>query len=199
VSKDHPPPLVPSEGQNIMGAGPVAQLKRGQSPLTQPNAPGPTLLGLLSLLPPQFRWTFKHFFSYPTTFAPLVASTTQQSQIQADSGSHFIITYATCICVDAATNLIQQAFIPQLVMLIDSSSQAQLFQQAMHAMAVYGDATAPGVFAIPYILNPASTLTVQHQNQDTVNVNDYIAFVGFKSYPNSDVRNPSNNPYAVGA
>jgi hypothetical protein len=172
------------------------QLKHGQSPLTQPNAPGPTLLGLLSLLPPQFRWTFKHFFSYATTFAPLTASTTLQSQIVIDSGSHFIITYATCIAVDS-TYLTQLAFIPQLVQLNDSSSQSNLFSQQMHAMAVYGDATNPGIFAIPYIFKPSATLTVNQQNQAAVDAYDYIAFCGMKSYPGTDVRNPQYDPYKV--
>lgn len=180
-----------------MGATPIVQQKMGQSPLTQPNAPATTLLGLLSLLPPQFRWTFKHFFSYVTSFVPLAASTTQQTQITIDSGSHFIITYATCIVVDT-TNLIQQTFIPQLVQLFDSSAQSSLFSGQMHAMAVYGDATQPGIFAIPYVFKPSATLTVQHQNQDSVAVNDYVAFNGFKSYPNTDMRNKDFDPYKVG-
>lgn len=175
-----------------MGASPVQQLQHGQSPLSQPNAPGPTLLGLLSLLPPQFRWTYKHFYSYPTSFTPLTGSATLSSQITIDSGSHFLITYATCIVVDT-TNLVQQSFIPQLVQMTDSSSQSQLFQQQMHAMAVYGDASNPGIFAIPYILTPACTFTVQHQNQDSTNVNVYIGFNGMKSYQSLDVRNMNFN------
>lgn len=174
-----------------MGASPADQIRRGQSPLAAPNQPGPTLLGLLSLLAPQFRWTLKTFYSYPTFFNPLTASVTLTNQIQIDSQSHFILTYATCIVTDA-TNLIQIPFIPQLVQFIDSSSQSQLFQQATHAMNVYGDASQPGIFAIPYPISPSATFSVQHQNLEATNRLTFVALNGFKSYPGTDTR--ARNP-----
>lgn len=168
-------------------SSPITELQHGQSPLAGPNNPGPTLLGLLSLLPPQFRWTLKTFYSYPTLFNPLTASTTQTNQIQIDSASHFVVTYATCTVTDTAyTTLL--SFIPQLVQMIDSSSQSQLFQQATHAMNVYGDASNPGIFAIPYPISPSATFSIQHQNLEATNRLVYVALNGFKSYPKTDVR-----------
>jgi hypothetical protein len=170
-----------------MGASPIHQLQRGQSPVTQPNAPGPTLLGLLSLLPPQFRWTYKTYWGYPVNFLPLVASTTDQRQITIDSQSHFIQTYACCIVTDT-TDLIQVAFIPQLVQVSDSGSQSTFWLTPPHAMAFYGDASQPGVMAIPYIFAPAVTVTIQHQNLQATNSNVRVLFSGMKSYPGTDTR-----------
>ena len=166
---------------------PVTQMQRGQDPMTNAMSPGPTLLGLLSLLPPQFRWTLKNFYSYPTFFNPLTASTTLTNTIQIDSASHFIITYALCTCTDTS-NATQLSFISQLVQMIDSSSQSQLFQQQTHAMNVYGDASNPGIFAIPYPISPSATFSIQHQNLEATNRNVYVALCGFKSYPKTDVR-----------
>lgn len=172
-----------------MGAGPVEQLRRGQSPMTQANAPGPTLLGLLSLLPPNYRWTMKRFYGYPTEFLPLTASTTLTNQIGIQADSDFIITYATCIVTDT-TNLIQLPFIPQLVQLQDAAAGSNFFLIPEHAMNVYGDATQPGIFAVPYVMRASSTLSVQHQNLEATNRNVRIAFQGFKSWPGTDTRDP---------
>lgn len=172
-----------------MGASPHEQIRRGQSPGAQANSPGPTLLGFLSLLPPQFRWTIKNFYGYNTTFSPLSASSTATKQIAIASDSHFIICYATCIVTDTA-NTTQIPFIPQLVMLTDSAAQSNLFLSAVHAMSLYGDASNPGVLSVPYILSPSTTLGVQHQNQEATDRNVYVAFYGLKSYPNTDTRDP---------
>lgn len=170
-----------------MGASPQTQLQRGQSPAAGPNNPGPTLLGLLSLLPPNFRWTLKNLYAYNTNFLPLTASQTQTNNIAIASDSHFIITYATCIVTDTA-NTTQISFIPQLVQLTDSSAQSNLFLSPVHAMALYGDASSPGVFAIPYIFSPGTTLGVQHQDLSGTSYNTRVAFFGFKSYPGTDTR-----------
>lgn len=170
-----------------MGASPQEQIRRGQSPAAQANSPGPTLLGFLSLLPPQFRWTVKNFYGYNTSFLPLTASLTLTKQIAIASDSHFIICYATCIVTDTA-NTTQLAFIPQLITLQDSAAQSNLFLSAVHAMSLYGDASAPGVLSVPYILSPATTLGVTHQNQEATDRNVYVSFYGLKSYPGTDTR-----------
>lgn len=169
---------------------PATQLQRAESAgVGASQSPGPTLLGQLSLLPPQFRWTYKTAIWYPTAFSTLGASATQQSPIQIDSQSHFILCFAGCIVTDT-TFLIQLAFIPQLVQIMDSAGQTNLFQSAtgIHANLVYGDAQNPGIFAVPYIFAPGGTLTVQHQNQEAVARQVYISFSGFKSYPKTDTR-----------
>ncbi len=175
---------------------PARELGRGQSPLAGPNNPGPTLLGLLSLLPPNFRWTFKHFFSYTTSFIPIAASATEQKQIIVDSSSHFIITYAQSTVIDTA-NTTLLSFVPQLVQFVDSSSQSNVFSNATHAQNVFGDATNPGIFAIPYILVPSATWTTILTNQEATARNVYLAFCGMKSYQGTDVREERYNPYIV--
>lgn len=179
-----------------MGVSPIEQERYGQSPLTQANAPGPTLLGLLSLLPPQYRWTLKQFFAYTCNFLPLTASSTQTQQIGIQSDADFIITYALAIVTDT-TNLIKLPFVPQLVTLQDSAAGLNLFSAAVHADAVFGDASNPGIFAVPYVMQRTATLSVQLQNLEATDRNVRISFCGFKSYPGTDVRNPrwqSNDP-----
>lgn len=166
---------------------PQTQRRMGNEPMANTQSPAPTLLGLLSLLPPQFRWTRKNFYGYPTEFLPLTASLTLTNQIGIQSDSDFIITYATCIVTDT-TNLIQLSFIPQLVQLQDAAAGQSFFLIPVHAMNVYGDASAPGIFAVPYVMRAASTLSVQHQNLEATNRNVRCAFMGFKSYPGTDTR-----------
>lgn len=170
-----------------MGASPIEQTRYGQSPLTQTNAPGPTLLGLLSLLEPQFRWTVKRFYGYVTEFLTLGASATATNQIGIQADTDFIITYATCIVTDS-TNLIQLPFIPQLVQLQDAAAGSNFFLLPEHAMNVYGDAANPGIFAVPYVMRASSTLSVQHQNLEATARNVRCAFQGFKSWPGTDTR-----------
>ena len=170
--------------------GPRGDLSRGQFPATSPTQPaGPTLLGLLSLLEPQYRWTRKTFFGYVTEFLTLGVSATVTNQVGIQSDSDFLITYATCIVTDT-TNLIQLPFIPQLVQLYDSAAGVSFFLLPEHAMNVYGDAMNPGIFAIPYVMRAASTLGVQHQNLEATARNVRCAFNGFRSYPGTDTRDP---------
>lgn len=170
-----------------MGASPSEQLRRGQSPLSQANAPGPTLLGLLSLLPPQYRWTLKNFYTYIAEFLPLTASLTLTRQVGIAADSDFIVTYASAIVTDTL-NTTQLGFVPQLVQLQDAAAGANFFLQPAHFMNVYGDATSPGIFAIPYVMRASGTLSVQHQNLEATDRNVRIAFPGFKSYPDTDTR-----------
>jgi hypothetical protein len=172
-----------------MGASPIDQARRGESAVANINSPGPTLLGLLSLLPPEFRWTLKNFYAYVAEMLPLVASATQNVPVGIQQDSDFIISYPTCIVTDV-TNLIQVPFIPQLVQLQDAAAGASFFLNPMHAMNVYGDASQPGVFAIPYVMGRSSTLSVIHQNLEATNRNVRCSFSGFKSYPGTDTRDP---------
>lgn len=162
---------------------PQADIKRGGFP----GSTGPTLMGLLSLLPPQYRWTRKNFFSYVTEFLPLTASLTITNSISIQGDSDFIITFATAVVTDT-TNLIQLAFVPQLVQLTDAASGTALFSQPVHFMNVYGDAMNPGIFANPQVMRAATTLQVAHQNLEATNRNVRVAFNGFRSYPGTDTR-----------
>lgn len=168
---------------------PVQETRFGQSPLANPGAPGPTLLGLLSLLPPEFRWTLKNFYGYVAEFLPLTANLTQNVPVGIQQDSDFIITYATCTVTDV-TNLISPAFVPQLVQLQDAAAGASFFLLPSHFMNVYGDAATPGIFAVPYVMGRSSTLTVIHTNLEAVNRNVRSTFNGFKSYPGTDTRDP---------
>ena len=168
---------------------PRAQMAGGEHPMSNASSPGPTLLGLLSLLAPQFRWTVKTFYSYPGSMLPLAASDTDNIQNTIDSETHFIFTYAQCIVTDT-TNLVQLTFIPQLVQWRDSSAQNELFQESTHAMNVYGDGSNPGIMALPYPVSPSATFTIQHQNLEATDRNVYVAMNGFNSWPGTDTRDP---------
>jgi hypothetical protein len=168
---------------------PVQETRYGNSPLANPSAPGPIFLGLLSLLPPEFRWTLKNFYGYVAEFLPLVAATTQNAAIGIQQDSDFVITYATSIVTDVA-NLVALSFVPQLVQLQDAAAGASFFLTPSHFMNVYGDAANPGIFAVPYIMGRSSTLTVMHTNLEAVNRNVRCTFNGFKTYPGTDTRDP---------
>ena len=165
---------------------PAADLRNGGSG-TPAAPPGPTLLGVLSLLPPPYRWTRKNFFGYVTEFLTLAASGTAQNVIGIAGDSDFIITFATCIVTDS-TNLVQLPFIPQLVQLTDQAAGMAFFLLPEHANNVYGDAQNPGIFASPYVMRQATSLAVQHQNLEATARNVRCAFNGFKSYPGTDTR-----------
>jgi hypothetical protein len=164
---------------------PATDLRQGGSGTVAP--PGPTLLGLLSLLQPQYRWTRKNFFGYVTEFLPLTASLAITNTIAIAGDSDFLITFATCVLTDT-TNLVQQPFIPQLVQLTDSAAGMAFFLLPEHANNVYGDAQNPGIFAAPYVMRQATSLAVQHTNLEATNRNVRVAFNGFKSYPGTDTR-----------
>ena len=165
---------------------PAQDLRNGGAGTPIPP-PGPTLLGLLSLLQPQFRWTRKNFFGYVTEFLPLTASISLTQPIGIASDSDFIITFATAI-VTTTDNLTQLPFVPQTVQLTDSSVGMAFFQLPEHFNNVYGDSQNPGIFASPYVMRQASTLAVTHLNLEATNRNVRVAFNGFKSYPDTDTR-----------
>ncbi len=164
---------------------PATDLQRGGSGMPAP--PGPTLLGVLSLLPPQYRWTRKRYFGYGTNFLSLTASLTLQNVIAIAGDSDFIITFAEAIVTDT-TDLINLPFIPQLVQLTDQAAGLAFFLIPLHANTVYGDAQNPGIFASPYVMRQATSLAVQHQNLEATNRNVRVAFNGFKSWPGTDTR-----------
>ena len=147
------------------------------------------MLGLLSLLEPQYRWTSKNFFNYSGSFLPLTASLTLQTTLGIASDTDFIATFASAISTDA-TNLILDAFIAQLVQWSDTASGYNYFLAPTHAELVYGSGGTPGVMAIPMILTRGTQLQVQHQNLAAVNKNVYFSIFGFKSRPGTDTRNP---------
>jgi len=165
---------------------PVTDLQRGGAGTPLPP-PGPTLLGLLSLLQPQYRWTRKMYFVYGTDFNTLAGSTTTTNTIGIAGDSDFIVTFANCIVTDS-TQLIQLPFIPQLVQLTDSSLGMAFFLTPQHANNVYGDGMNPGIFPSPYVLRQATSLAVQHQNLETTARVVRCGFMGFKSYPQTDTR-----------
>jgi hypothetical protein len=169
-----------------MGASVQAQVQRGG----YPNAKeGPTLLGTLSLLEPQFRWTRKNFFGYVTEFLTLGASATVTNSVTIQGDSDFIITYATAIVTDSA-NTTQVSFPPQLVQLTDAAAGVNFFLLPEHFLNVYGDAQNPGIFSDPIVMRAATTLQVQHQNLEAVARNVRCAFNGMRSYPGTDTRDP---------
>lgn len=156
-------------------------------PLAQP---GPTLLGVLSTLPPQFRWTRKNFFGYTAEFLTLAASGTETKAIAIQGDSDFILSYAEAIVTDS-TNLIQLAFVPQLVQLTDAAAGVNYFLSPEHFNSVYGDAQNPGIFPTPIILRAATSMNVTHQNLEATARNVRCAFNGIRSYPGTDTRDPS--------
>ena len=164
---------------------PTQDMRNGGGPAAA--MPGPTLLGLLSLLQPQYRWTRKLDFAYVTEFLPLTANLAIQNTIGIAGDSDFIIVFANCIVTDV-TNLIQLPFIPQLVQLIDSAAGVSFFSQPKHAMLVYGEAATPGISSSPIVMRQATQLAVQHTNLEAVNRNVRCSFDGFKSYPGTDTR-----------
>jgi len=176
-----------------MTGPPAVRAARGNIPMGNDGG-GPTMLPLIALLPPQFMYTYKYFGSYPTSFQPLTASLTLTSQITIEVSTDFIVTYAMCTTLDTA-NAVVQALNPVLVQFTDGASQASLFQQPTHALNVYGDASNPGIFAMPYVITRSSTFTIQHQNQVATSINQYIALVGFKSLAGSNINDPRYNPF----
>ena len=149
--------------------------------------PGPTLLGLLSLLQPQYRWTRKNYFIYGVEFNTLGASATVVQTIGIAGDSDFIMTFANAICTDT-TNLIQLPFVPQLVQLTDSAAGMAFYLIPQHFNVVYGDSNNPGVFPSPYVMRQATSLAVQHQNFEATARIVRTSFQGFKSYPGTDTR-----------
>ncbi len=173
--------------------GPAVRAQRGNIPMGSDGG-GPTLLPLIALLPPQFMFTYKYFGSYPVSFQPLTASQTLTVQLTIEVQSDFIMTYAMCTTLDT-TNAQLQPFNPCLVQFTDGASQASVFQAPTHAANVYGDATNPGIFAMPYVISRSATFTVQHQNQIATSLNQFIALTGFKSLAGSNINDPKYNPY----
>lgn len=165
---------------------PATDLARGGAG-TPLGPPGPTLLGLLSLLQPQYRWTRKNFFGYGTEFLPLTASTTIQNTVAIAGDSDFIITFAEAVTT-TTDNLTLMPFAPQLVQLTDSAAGMAFFLLPQHYVNIYGDAMNPGIFSSPYVMRQATSLAVQHQNLEATNRNVRVSFNGFKSYPNTDTR-----------
>lgn len=156
--------------------------------MTGPDSDSSPLIGLLSLLPKQYWWTYKSEFTYGTSFVPLTASLTLTSNIVIDGQTDFIVTFGMLEVRDT-TNLILLSFWPQLVKLYDGAAQSQLMSAALPASHVYGGSLeTPGIFATPYVFTRSTTLTVEHQNQEAVNRNVWASFAGFKSVPGSDTR-----------
>lgn len=156
-------------------------------PLAQP---GPTLLGVLSTLPPKFRWTVKSFFGYVTEFLTLAASGTATLAVNIQGDTDFILSYAEAVVTDS-TNLIQLAFVPQLVQLQDAAAGINFFQSPEHFNSVYGDAQNPGIFPTPIILRAATSMNVTHQNLEATARNVRCAFNGLRSRPGTDTRDPN--------
>lgn len=173
---------------------PAMMNQRGFSQFADDGAAGPTMLGLLSLLPPQFKETYKYFGAYSVAFQPLAASATDVKQYTVDIQTDFIITYMMCATLNTANDTVQ-AFPPVLVQITDSATTATLFQSAMHALNVYGDANAPGILAMPYVAARAVTITTQHQNQLATAINQYVTHAGFKSVVGSNLNDPRYNPF----
>jgi hypothetical protein len=172
-----------------MGSAVMSE-QRGQGPpLASPSGGSFTLLGLLSLLEPQFRWTSKAFFGYGTEFLTLGASKTVQNVIAIAGDTDFIITFAMARATDS-TDLILLPFVPQLVQLTDQSSGIAMFLLPAHFDLVYGDAQNPGIFAVPRVMRQATTLAVQHQNLEATARNVRCSYFGFKSFPGTDTRDP---------
>lgn len=167
---------------------PVQDMRRGGS-----NGgiapPGPTLLGLLSLLQPQYRWTRKMFFGYGVEFLPLTASVALQQTVAIAGDSDFIITFAEAITT-TTDNLTQLPFSPQTVQLQDTAAGLAFFLLPVHFNLVYGDAMNPGIFSSPYVMRQATQLAVTHLNLEATNRNVRATFFGFKSYPGTDTRLP---------
>lgn len=163
---------------------PLAELQRGGYPQ---GSPGPTLLGTMSLLEPQFRWTRKNTFGYVTEFLTLAASTTTTNTIAIQGDSDFIVAYAEAIVTDS-NNTTLLSFVPQLVQLTDGASGMALFSSPAHFHLVYGDASNPGIFADPMVMRAAGILQVQHQNLEATARNVRCLFQGFRSYPGTDTR-----------
>lgn len=177
-----------------MTGQPYTLNQRGFAPFADDGGAGPTMLGLLSLLPPQFKDTFKYFGAYSVSFQPLAASATDTKQYNVDIQTDFIITYLMCATLNT-TNDTVQAFTPALVQITDSATTSTLFQQPMHALNVYGDANAPGILAMPYVAARAVTITVQHQNQIATALNQYVTHAGFKSVVGSNLNDARYNPF----
>jgi hypothetical protein len=166
--------------------GPQAERARGGYPNTQ----GPTLLGVLSLLEPQFRWTRKTNFGYVTEFLTLGASATTTNSISIQGDSDFIVSYAESIVTDSGnTSLL--SFVPQLVQLTDAAAGTAFFSSPAHFHNVYGDAQNPGIFADPIVMRAATTLQVRHENLEATARNVRCLFQGFRSYPQTDTRDPN--------
>lgn len=151
--------------------------------------PGPTLLGLLSLLQPQFRWTRKNFFGYGVEFLPLTASISSAQTVAIAGDSDFIITFAEAVTT-TTDNLTLLPFAPQTVQLQDTAAGLAFFLLPVHYTLVYGDAQNPGIFSNPYVMRQATQLQVTHLNLEATNRNVRATFFGFKSYPGTDTRLP---------
>ena len=143
--------------------------------------------GALGWLPPMFWGQIRNYYAYVTEFLPLTASATATNVITIQSDSYFVIMYAT-ITETTSNNLTLLPFNPLLVNLTDSSSGAAFFSLPIHSNNVFGDAQNAGIFAIPYIMRPGSSISVQLTNLEAVDRNVRIAFHGFKSVPSSDMR-----------
>lgn len=170
-----------------MGASVPALLRRDQTPTA--NTPAPPFLGMLSLLEPKYRWQRKEGFAYGTEFLPLTASLTVTNQVGIQGDSDFITVFADAV-VTATDNTTQLAFVPQLVIFQDASSGYQWFNIPLHFHEVYGTAENPGVFAIPRVARANTTVAFQHQNLEATNRNVRASLIGFKSFPNTDTRDP---------
>lgn len=155
----------------------------GERQMQQIIANLPPVSGLLALLPPQLRKNrINQFYIYNADFLPLLASATDTKNIAVQSDADFVICFAMGVVTDT-TDATVVPFVPQLVQLRDTAAGNFLSQSPVHYNMVYGDASNPGIFSVPYFLRAGSTLQVQHQNLVATNRNVRLAFCGFRSVP----------------
>lgn len=148
----------------------------------------PPVSGLLALLPPQLRRNrINQFYVYNADFLPLVGNATTTVNVAIQSDADYVICFAMGVVTDVANTTVLP-FVPQLVQLRDTAAGNYLSQSPVHYNMVYGDASNPGIFSVPYFLRAGSTLQVQHQDLSGTNSNVRLAFCGFRSVP---VRNAS--------
>lgn len=151
----------------------------------------PPVNPFLGLLPKKYWTRRKQFFTYTITFATgspnaalqLAASAVGQTgstAIQADADFLMIAVAGLLIATDNITTVANS---PATLQILDSGSSQALSDFPVHFLNLVGTAQNPLYLPFPRVFERNATLTVQITNLTATARNVFLAFHGFKIYP----------------
>lgn len=158
----------------------------------------PPVNPFLGLLPKKYWKRTKQFFTYSITYAAgspntgaavLAANASAQvatTPIQADSDFLMIAIAGLLIATDNITTVANS---PALLSLLDSGSSQGLSDYPVHFLNLVGTAQNPLFLPFPRVFTRNATLTAQLTNLTATARNVYLAFHGFKIYPEEPTDN----------
>jgi len=135
-------------------------------------------------LPDKLRGRPKDFFTYGTSFLPILAGASLTTTVQINTDADFLLVMVVGLARNAATEALVAN--PTLTAQLSSGSSGRLYSnQALEWDTLYGTAQLPFVCPYPKVITAGDQLSTQlnHTVAGGTNLNVRIAYHGVKIFP----------------